>query len=163
MDVILINHLPIIVPLKYFHMSDYLYNKPFRLKNILENKDLIETDLGKSISQNIELIIFTRYGEHRHNRSFGCEIWDLDFELIVSETTWEEKFRQSLLRSITEYEPRLYQVEVEINMSEVEKKFSFKNVTEIKKKVDISIRGKMNITGEKYYFNTGLFLSPLSS
>lgn len=144
-------------------MSDFLYNKPFRLKNILDNKDLTEADLGKSISQNIELIIFTRYGEHRHNRNFGCEIWDLDFELIVSETTWEEKFRQSLLRSITEYERRLYQVEVEINMTEVEKKFSIRNVTEIKKKVDISIWGKMNITGEKYYFNTGLFLSPLSS
>ena len=83
--------------------------------------------------------------------------------MIVSETTWEEKFRQSLLRSITEYERRLYQVEVEINMTEVEKKFSLRNVTEIKKKVDISIWGKMNITGEKYYFNTGLFLSPLSS
>jgi len=163
LDVILINHLPIIVPFKYYRMSDFLYNKPFRLKNILENKDLTEADLGKSISQNIELIIFTRFGEHRHNRNFGCEIWDLDFELIVSETTWEEKFRQSLLRSITEYERRLYQVEVEINMTEVEKKFSMRNVTEIKKKVDISIWGKMNITGEKYYFNTGLFLSPLSS
>lgn len=144
-------------------MSDFLYNKPFRLKNIFENKDLKEADIGKSISQNIELIIFTRYGEHRHNHNFGCEIWDLDFELIVSETTWEEKFRQSLLRSITQYEPRLYQVEVEIKMSEVEKIFSIRNVTEIKKKVDISIWGKMNITGEKYYFNTGLFLSPLSS
>lgn len=144
-------------------MSDFLYNKPFRLKNILENKDLAEADLGKSISQNIELIIFTRYGEHRHNKKFGCEIWDLDFELIVSETIWEEKFRQSLLKSITDYEPRLYRVEVEIKMTEVEKVFSVRNVTEIKKKVDISIWGKMNITGEKYYFNTGLFLSPLSS
>ncbi|MNY14709.1 Lysozyme [compost metagenome] len=159
----MINVSPIIVPFKYKAMSDFLYNKPFRLKNIFENKDLKETDIGKSISQNIELIIFTRYGEHRHNRNFGCEIWDLDFELIVSETTWEEKFRQSLLRSITNYEPRLYQVEVEIKMSEVEKIFSIRNVTEIKKKVDISIWGKMNITGEKYYFNTGLFLSPLSS
>lgn len=144
-------------------MSDFLYNKPFRLKNILESKDLIESDLGKSISQNIELIIFTRYGEHRHNRKFGCEIWDLDFELIVSETIWEEKFRQSLLKSITDYEPRLYRVEVEIKMTEVEKKFSVRNITEVKKRVDISIWGKMNITGEKYYFNTGLFLSPLSS
>lgn len=144
-------------------MSDFLYNKPFRLKNILENKDLADADLGKSISQNIELIIFTRYGEHRHNRKFGCEIWDLDFELIVSETIWEEKFRQSLLKSITNYETRLYQVEIEIKMTEVEKIFSVRNVTEIKKKVDISIWGKMNITGEKYYFNTGLFLSPLSS
>ena len=144
-------------------MSDFLYNKPFRLTSIFENKDLQEADAGKSISQHIELIIFTRYGEHRPNKNFGCEIWDLDFELIVSETTWEEKFRQSLLKSITNYENRLYQVEVEIKMSEVEKSLSIRNITEIKKKVEISIRGKINITGEKYYFNTSLFLSPLSS
>ena len=144
-------------------MSDYLYNKPFRLTNIFDHRDLQETDAGKSISQHLELIIFTRFGEHRHNVNFGCEIWDLDFELIVSETTWEEKFRQSLLKSITEYERRLYQVEVEIKMTEVEKSFTIRNVTEIKKKVDISIRAKINITGEKYFFNTALFLSPLSS
>jgi len=144
-------------------MSEFYYNKPFRLKNIFENRDLEEADMGKSISKNIELIIFSRYGEHRYNPSFGCEIWDLDFELIVSETIWEEKFRQSLLRAVETYETRLYQVEVEIKMSEVEKFFSVRNVTEIKKKVDISVRGKMNVTGEKYYFNTALFLSPLSS
>lgn len=144
-------------------MSDFLYNKPFRLRHIFENSDLQEADHGKSISQHIELIIFTRYGEHRHNRNFGCEIWDLDFELIVSETTWEEKFRQSLLKSVTDYENRLYQVEVEVKMSEVEKSFTLSTVTEIKKKVDISIRAKINSTGEKYYFKTALFLSPLSS
>ncbi|MEN0055474.1 MAG: GPW/gp25 family protein [Mucilaginibacter sp.] len=140
-----------------------LYNKPFKLKNILSNKELETTDLGRSISQNIELIIFTRYGEHRHNNNFGCEIWDLDFELVVSERIWEEKFRQSLLRSVTDYEYRLYQVEVDIKMSEVEKLFFGKNVTEIKKKVEISVSGKINTTGENYFFNTSLFLSPLCS
>jgi phage baseplate assembly protein W len=140
-----------------------LYSKPFKLKNILSDKELETTDLGRSVSQNIELIIFTRYGEHRHNNHFGCKIWDLDFELVVSERIWEEKFRQSLLRSVTDYEHRLYQVEVEIKMSEVEKLFFGKNVTEIKKKVEISVSGRINTTGEKYYFNTSLFLSPLCS
>jgi phage baseplate assembly protein W len=140
-----------------------LYNKPFKLKNILSGKELETTDLGSSISQHIELIIFTRYGEHRHNTDFGCEIWDLDFELVVSERIWEEKFRQSLLRSVTDYEHRLYQVEVEINMSEVEKLFFGKNVTEMKKKVEITVSGRITTTGENYLFTTSLFLSPLCS
>lgn len=144
-------------------MSDPLYDKPFRLKNILSNKELDKTDPGKSISNNIELIISTRYGEHRFNRNYGCEIWDLDFELVVSERMWEERFRQSLLRSVTDYERRLYQVEVEIKMTEVEKMFFAKNVSEIKKKVEISVSGKMNTTGENYLFTTSLFLSPLCS
>lgn len=144
-------------------MPDILYTKPFNLKNILSNKEVEFADLGQSISQNIELIIFTQYGEHRHNRGFGCEIWDLDFELIISERIWEEKFRQSLLRSVTNYEPRLYDVYAEIRMSEVEKLFSGKNVSEVKKKVDIFVGGLMTVTGEKYLFNTALFLSPLCS
>ena len=144
-------------------MSDNLYHKPFRFDKLLSNSDLKDTDLGSSISQNIELILFTRYGEHRHDTTFGCEIWDLDFELIVSETIWEEKFRKSLLKSVSAYENRLNDVEVSIKMSEVEKVSALKNVTEIKKKVDISIRGKMAYTAEKYHFSTSLFLSPLSS
>ena len=140
-----------------------LYNKPFKLKNILSNKELETTDLGRSISQNIELIIFTRYGEHRHNNNFGCEIWDLDFELIVSEAIWEEKFRKSLLKSITRYEHRIDTVEVEVHISEVENVYPLRKITEIKKKVDITVRGKIRTTGEKYYFNIALFLSPLST
>ncbi|PST83459.1 hypothetical protein C7T94_12920 [Pedobacter yulinensis] len=144
-------------------MAASFYSKPFNFKNIFEQREFQEADLGKSISNNIQLIIFTRYGEHRFNPDFGCEIWDLDFELIVSETIWEEKFRKSLFRSITEYEKRLYDVTVEVKMSEVEKFYPQRNVTEIKKKVDIVVKGKINSTGEKYFFSTALFLSPLTS
>lgn len=140
-----------------------LYNKPFRLGHLLANKELELTDLGRSISHHIELIIFTRYGEHRHNHRYGCEIWDLDFELVVSTRVWEEKFRQSLLRSITEYEHRLYEVAVDIKLSDVEKLYPGKNISEIKKQVDITVTGKIKVTGEHYLFNTALFLSPLSS
>jgi phage baseplate assembly protein W len=140
-----------------------LYNKPFRFGRILANKELEVTDLGHSISHHIELIIFTRYGEHRHNHHYGCEIWDLDFELVVSTRVWEEKFRQSLLRSITEYEDRLYQVAIDIKLSDVEKLFPGKNISEIKKQVNITVTGKIRVTGENYLFSTALFLSPLSS
>ncbi|WP_129715019.1 GPW/gp25 family protein [Pedobacter sp. SYP-B3415] len=144
-------------------MAANFYSRPFNFKNIFEQREFQETDLGKSISNNIQLIIFTRFGEHRFNPDFGCEIWDLDFELIVSETIWEEKFRKSLLRSVTEYESRLYDVSAEVKMSEVEKFYPQRNVTEIKKKVDLVVKGKINTTGEKYFFNTALFLSPLTS
>lgn len=140
-----------------------LYHKPFRLNHLFANQELEAADTGTSISQHIELIIFTRYGEHRYNKRFGCEIWDLDFELVVSERRWEEKFRQSLLQSVKNYENRLYQIEVGVKMTEVERVFFEKNVTEIKKKVDISVSGKIKLTGENYLFTTFLFLSPLSS
>jgi phage baseplate assembly protein W len=144
-------------------MPTPLYKKPFRLGNIFQGQDLDKQDIGASISQYIELIIFTRYGEHRFMPDFGCEIWDLDFELIISESMWEEKLRQSLLRSITRYEQRIYNVQIEVHIKEVNKFYPLRNVTEIKKKVEIIVKGKMQQTGENYSFNISLFLSPLSA
>lgn len=144
-------------------MSNSLYLKPLRFSAISNGQDLDKQDLGASISQYIELIIFTRYGEHRYNPEFGCEIWDMDFELIVSETIWEEKLRQSLLRSIKKFEKRIYDVDVEVTISEINKFYPLRNVSEIKKKVELEIRGKVSKTGEKYKFKTSLFLSPLSA
>ncbi|MFD1258007.1 GPW/gp25 family protein [Mucilaginibacter terrae] len=140
-----------------------LYKKPFSLKNIFNGQDIDKQDVGASISQYIELIIFTRYGEHRFKPDFGCEIWDLDFELIISESMWEEKLRQSLLRSITQYEQRIYDVHIDVHIKEVNKFYPLRNVSEIKKKVEIVISGKMQQTGENYVFTTSLFLSPLSA
>ena len=144
-------------------MSENFYNKPFRFRSVFSGGGLQPTDLGKSISNHIELIIFTRFGEHRFNNDFGCEIWDLDFELIVSESIWEEKFRKSLLKSITDYEFRIYNTAVEVRITEVENVYPLRKITEIKKKVDISVRALIKTTGEKYFFNTALFLSPLST
>jgi phage baseplate assembly protein W len=140
-----------------------LYKKPFKLGKIFSGQDIDKQDVGASISQYIELIIFTRYGEHRFKPDFGCEIWDLDFELIISESMWEEKLRQSLLRSITQYEQRIYDVHVDVYIKEVNKFYPLRNVSEIKKKVEIVVSGKMQQTGENYVFTTSLFLSPLSA
>ncbi len=144
-------------------MSQDFYNKPFNFKSIFAGDDLKNTDLGRSISNHIELIIFSRFGEHRYNHDFGCEIWDLDFELIISENLWEEKFRKSLLASITSYEHRIYNVNVEVHITEVENVYPLRKITEIKKKVDVSVKALLKITGEKYFFNIALFLSPLST
>lgn len=119
-------------------------------------------NLMQSIKKNLELIIMTKFGEHRSDPSFGCEIWDLDFELIVSENLWEEKLRQSLLQSITTYERRLSDVQLTVVISEIEKFYLFKPYAEIKKRVNIQLTAIMDKTGEAFAFTNSLFLSPLS-
>lgn len=139
------------------------YKKPLLLNQILRGRDLETQDLGASISQYLELIIFTRFGEHRFRPDFGCEIWELDFELIVSESTWEEKLRQSLLKSITTHEQRIYDVSLDVRIKEVNKFYPLRNVSEIKKRVEIVVKGKIQQTGENYMFSTSLYLNPLST
>ena len=129
---------------------------------VLEGNELPTCDLRDSISRNLELIIMTRFGEHRHDPGFGCEIWDLDFELIVSENKWEEKLRQSLLNSITTHEHRLSGIQLSVAITEIEKYHLLKQYTEIKKRVDIQLSATMHKTGESFAFRNSLFLSPLS-
>lgn len=143
-------------------MSTIFYKIPLQLAKVLEGNELPVSDLVQSITKNLELIIMTKFGEHRCDPSFGCEIWDLDFELIISENLWEEKLRQSMLKSITSHEHRLTNVEITVDIIEVEKFHLFRKHTEIKKSVDIRLTGTMHKTGEAFSFNTNLYLSPLS-
>ncbi|MBS1549773.1 MAG: GPW/gp25 family protein, partial [Bacteroidetes bacterium] len=104
---------------------------PLQVTKLIEGQELLVCTLKDSISQNLELIIMTRFGEHRYDFDFGCEIWDLDFELIVSENKWEEKLRQSLLQSITTHEDRLSEIQLSVKISEIEKQNLVRNYTEI--------------------------------
>ena len=131
-------------------MSIVYYKIPLQLTEVLEGRELPLSDLESSITKNLQLIITTRFGEQRSDPTFGCEIWELDFELIVSARLWEEKLRQSLLKSITVHEMRINGVEIAVGITDIEKYNMLKQFTEIKK------------TGEPFTFHTNLFLSPLS-
>jgi phage baseplate assembly protein W len=143
-------------------MSVVYYKIPFKFNAVMEGKELPVCDLITSVTENLELIIMTRFGEHRSNPTFGCEIWDLDFELIVSASLWEEKLRQSLLKSITTHESRLSNIEINVAITDMEKFNGFRQFVEIKKRVEIKIAGILQKTGERVNFKTNLFLSPLS-
>ena len=143
-------------------MSGIYYKLPLQLKSVMEGQELAVCDLVDSINKNLELIIITRFGEQRSDPTFGCEIWDLDFELIVSARMWEEKLRQSMLRSITTHEPRLANTSIAVTIADMEKFNIAKQSTEIKKRVDIRVSGTIHKTGESFTFSTNMFLSPLS-
>ena len=143
-------------------MSIVYYKIPLQISAALQGNELPACDLNESITKNVELIITTRFGEHRSDPTFGCEIWDLDFELIVSAAKWEEKLRQSLLKSITTHENRLTNVEITVAITDIEKQNLFHRFTEIKKRVDIRLTGLIKKTGETFPFRMSMFLSPLS-
>jgi phage baseplate assembly protein W len=138
------------------------YKIPLPLSAIMGGKDAPKCDIGASISKNIELIIMTRFGEHRSDPSFGCEIWDLDFELIVSRSYWEKKICTSIQESVVQHECRLSNIDTTVTLSDVEKLNPIYKCPEIRKKVEIKIKGTVKKTGEPFSFIAGLFLSPLS-
>jgi len=144
-------------------MNTEFYKYPLDFKRIFQQRDLLKCSVGEAISQNLHLIILSHNGEHRYNPSLGCEIWDLDFDLIMSLRVWEEKLRNSLLYAIGENEKMVEQVEVGVAVSEVESSSNSNLNISIKRQVDITIQAILKATGEKYYFSIQLFLSPISS
>jgi len=143
-------------------MSIVYYKIPLQLGAAIKGSELPTCNLSQSIAKNLELIILTRFGEHRSDPGFGCEIWDLDFELIVSASLWEEKLRKSLITSVVNHESRLSDVQIAVAVTDIEKFSVFKQFTEIKKRVDIGVTGIIHKTGEAFSFSTNMFLSPLS-
>ena len=84
------------------------------LSEDVENSRLASCSEIESIDQFIELLISTAPGEHAFDKEFGCEIFFLDFESIVSHTRWEGQFSEYITKAITRHEKRLTGVNVRV-------------------------------------------------
>ncbi len=126
------------------------------------NKDLPTCELKMSIAQNINLIITSKYNEHRFDDTYGCVIWNMDFELVLNENAWREKVNQSVLQSLKKHEQRLEIYNTSVDMAEEEFVNRNTGIKGIRKRIKISVVGQVKETGEQYNFSTSLFLSPIS-
>lgn len=126
------------------------------------NNELPTCDLRQSIAQNIFLIITTKYKENRYDDSYGCEIWDMDFELVSNENMWLETIRKSIDISVAKHEPRLYNVSVDVDVTMDEQVTTLKSTKTVKKRLRISVKGRLSESGEPFSFDTNIYISPLS-
>jgi len=93
---------------KGMHISPYehgnIFNRDPRRSRLASCTEI------ESIDQFIEMLIDTAPGEHAFDKEFGCEIFYLDFESIISHTRWEGQFSDYITQAITRYEKRLTNV-----------------------------------------------------
>jgi phage baseplate assembly protein W len=144
-------------------MVKHYYELPIEFESLMQrNKDLPTCDFKKSIAQNIYLIITSKFREHRYDDSYGCEIWNMDFELISNENMWLDRIHKSIVNSLKVHERRLNNVSVEIEIALDEKLATLKNTQTVKRCLSIKITGNLTETGELFPFNTNIYLSPLS-
>ena len=141
------------------------YKFPLRIGLLLQDgsKSLPKCSEKESIDQHLELLFTTCPGEHRYDPRFGCRIWDMDFEKVASQKSWQDRFTTCLTESITAYEPRLSEVEVQVTVSDITYTDDVADTTTIKKKADVLIKAVLNSTHENCRFRFRLFLGPLSS
>jgi putative bacteriophage gp25 protein len=140
------------------------YRMPLSISSLFQNGGHFATCSEKeSIDQHLELLFTTCPGEHRYDARFGCRIWEMDFEQAVSSKRWQDNFSTYITESITTYEPRLSEVEVQVVVSDVTYLDSVIDTTTIKKKADVLVNAMLNSTREYCRFRYKLLLGPLSS
>ena len=139
------------------------YGLPIKFGTLMQrNQNLQSCSLSQSIAQNIYLIVTSKFNENRYDESYGCELWDMDFEQITNESLWLERIRKSVMKSVTSHELRLSGIEVDVRIAQEEQMNLHTHVKSVKKKLSIKVVAKIKETGEHFPFETFIYLSPLS-
>ncbi|WP_296151235.1 GPW/gp25 family protein [uncultured Flavobacterium sp.] len=133
---------------------------PIDFDRIMQKKELDITTLEHSIAQQLILIATTYFGECKFDETFGCDIWNMDFDFLMNENTLKKTIATALKDSIKMHESRLHLEEIEVEISE--KKMLSSGIYRTKKKIDIYISGKIIETNRPFKFNGYFFVGPLS-
>ena len=145
-------------------MKNEYYKLPLDCKKFFENGGQFEKCTEQeSIDQHIELLLTTYPGEHRFDANYGCQIWELDFENIASPEQWREQFREFVYNSISRYEKRITDIELDIELKEIVKEDRSSYSVTVRKRADIYVRARMLSNDEMIRLGYSLYLGPLSS
>ena len=107
----------------------------------------------------IHLISITHFGECKHDETFGCEIWENDFEIITNSQLFKDQLKTSILKTIKNHEPRLSLVSVNIQMEQVEYRM---NNRRTKTRIELKVNGTLTKTNELFSHLEHFFIGPLS-
>ena len=141
-------------------MPKHYYALPLRLDEILQKKTHVQCSLQESVAQNLFLLLTTHFRESRFDVSYGCSIWEDDFS-VQSASRWKEEIMKSVAATTAEYEKRLANVRVRVEMQDHEFALDERN-RRIKRRLGIWIDGLLVQTNEKFEFYKAFYISPLS-
>ena len=140
-------------------MTDAYYPLPLRLGSIIQKKEPSKISLQESISAWIHLLLVTRFGEFKNDESFGCQIWEHDFENITNSQKFKEDVTKKILQSLNIHEPRLTNIKLDLKIEQVEVLLQNKR---IKIRIGIRIQGTIKKTNESFDHFESYFIGPLS-
>lgn len=139
-------------------INDY-YKLPLQLNKITEKRELQKCSLYDSISDMVHLIAITCFGECKHDESFGCEIWEHDFENITNSQKYKEKLITSIKATLKKQEPRLSNINVDIQIEQIDYMLKQRR---IKSRIKMKVTGKLTSTNESFLHYDEFFIGPLS-
>lgn len=140
-------------------MQEYL-KLPVRFENFFEKKKLATCNLLDSIYRNLHLIITTVPGENKIDDYYGAAFWDHDYDIHLTNDARKEIIVHSLKNQIKQYEKRITNVELLVNVSLSTFKTEGNEIQ--RRKIEIMVKGKILRSLEPFTFQTGFYIGPLT-
>jgi predicted component of type VI protein secretion system len=140
-------------------MSDNFLRIPVDTGLITRKKELNRCSLYESVSAMVHLIATTQFGENKHDRTCGNELWEYDFQNIVNIQAFREELARSIRDSVYRHEKRLSDIAVNINFEQVVTTTLNRRV---KQRIEITIKGTLVKTNEPFNLSEIFFMGPLS-
>ena len=134
---------------------------PLKTKMLTSSGEHPRCDIKESIVNHIHLITTSYFGECSFDETFGCSIWDVDFDNLESASKLKQIIVESLHESLRIHEKRLTNINVSLRIKQ-EEVLDNKSSNVIKKKVDIKINGKVKKTNEDFSYVEYFYIGPLS-
>ena len=145
---------------QYFSMSKF-YTIPLKMNDFISKKNHSKCSINQSIAQHIHLLNTTSFGECTFDNTFGCTIWDIDFDNLKNLNYLKRMIKDSLYESLVLHEKRLMHIDIDVDIRQeeiIEPKISKR----IKKRVRIKISSKIRKTNENFSYEEYFFIGPLS-
>ena len=140
-------------------MKDKYYNLPLNLADIIEKKEHPKCTLYESVAMMIHLMTTSNFGEYKHDDSFGCEIWEHDFENIINTQLYKDQLRKSIQQTVETHEPRLTDIKVDIQIEQIESRVGNRRS---KSRIRLNVNGRLSKTNEPFKYTEQFFVGPLS-
>ena len=139
-------------------MSDYL-KLPLKFDSFFEKKKLDRCTLKDSIARNIHLLITTQLEENNQDYNYGSQFWDHDYDIHMTNAIRREMILNTLKTQLLKYEKRLSKPFVEVNV--IQKEYRLANNTQLRRRVEIVVKGQLSRRNEPFRFQTGFFIGPM--
>lgn len=141
-------------------MKGAFYKLPIDFNAVMKKRDLEKTSIEHSIAQQIIILATTTFGECKFDETFGSNIWEIDFDLLMNENTVKEIISKTMKQSLLLHEKRIKVNELKVELSEIVS--SVEEVSRAKKRVDIIVEATIKSTNRNFDFRGYFFVGPLS-
>jgi len=140
-------------------MHTQYFKLPLNFSDAVQQKELRKCSLHESVTGMVHLIAVTYFGECKHDETFGCEIWEHDFENISNPQQFREKLIRSVRATIEKQEKRLTNIQVDIQLDQIDIMMAMRRV---KSRISLRVKGTLVATNESFSHHDQFFIGPLS-